>query len=278
MIAARFTGTSVRRVEDPRLLTGRGRYVDDVRLPGMLHAAFVRSPIAHARLIADRRHAPRRRCPGVARCRSTGADLREHVHRLVPARARPTSSRPLYAPSPRGTRALRRRSGRRGRRRRAAYRRGRLRRSSRSTTSRSPAVVDMDRRCEPGAARCCSTSSASNVAFRSPAPYGDTDAAFAAADPRGAASDSSSTATPTCRWRAAPGWPSARPRPASSTYHVAHQAPHGVRCTLAAVLRPARRPLRRPLRRHRRGVRAEGRRRPRGRRRVRRRPARSAGR
>ena len=39
-------GQPVRRREDPRLLAGRGRYVDDVVLPGMLHAAFVRSPVA----------------------------------------------------------------------------------------------------------------------------------------------------------------------------------------------------------------------------------------
>ncbi|MCU1373403.1 MAG: xanthine dehydrogenase, molybdenum binding subunit apoprotein, partial [Actinomycetia bacterium] len=47
---SRLTGSSVRRVEDPRILTGRGRYVDDLRLPGMLHAAFVRSPWPHADL------------------------------------------------------------------------------------------------------------------------------------------------------------------------------------------------------------------------------------
>ncbi len=49
-MVARLTGTSVQRVEDPRILTGRGRYVDDVTLPGMLHAAFVRSPFPHARV------------------------------------------------------------------------------------------------------------------------------------------------------------------------------------------------------------------------------------
>ena len=43
-------GASPRRKEDPRLLTGRGRYVDDVRLPRMLHAAIVRAPHAHARI------------------------------------------------------------------------------------------------------------------------------------------------------------------------------------------------------------------------------------
>lgn len=41
-------GHSVARVEDGALLAGRGRYVDDIHLPGMLHAAFLRSPHAHA--------------------------------------------------------------------------------------------------------------------------------------------------------------------------------------------------------------------------------------
>jgi len=46
----RTIGTSIQRVEDERVLTGRGRYVDDVVVPGMLHAAFVRSPHPHARI------------------------------------------------------------------------------------------------------------------------------------------------------------------------------------------------------------------------------------
>lgn len=49
---ARYVGRSVQRVEDPRLLAGRGRYIDDVTLSGMLHAAFVRSPHAHARIVS----------------------------------------------------------------------------------------------------------------------------------------------------------------------------------------------------------------------------------
>ncbi len=48
-------GKSVRRKEDERFLTGRGQYVEDVRLPGMLHLAFVRSPYAHARVVGVRR-------------------------------------------------------------------------------------------------------------------------------------------------------------------------------------------------------------------------------
>ena len=44
--AGRYVGQSVKRREDPRLLTGHGRYVDDIALPGMLHAAFLRSDVA----------------------------------------------------------------------------------------------------------------------------------------------------------------------------------------------------------------------------------------
>ncbi len=43
-------GRRMRRKEDPRLITGRGNYVDDMSLPGMLHMALVRSPVAHARI------------------------------------------------------------------------------------------------------------------------------------------------------------------------------------------------------------------------------------
>jgi carbon-monoxide dehydrogenase large subunit len=50
-VAERYVGSAVRRVEDPRILTGRGRYIDDVKLPGMAHAAFLRSPVAHARIV-----------------------------------------------------------------------------------------------------------------------------------------------------------------------------------------------------------------------------------
>ena len=46
----KFLGDRILRKEDPRLLQGRGQYVADIRLPGMLHAAIVRSPHAHARI------------------------------------------------------------------------------------------------------------------------------------------------------------------------------------------------------------------------------------
>jgi aerobic carbon-monoxide dehydrogenase large subunit len=50
--AARYAGSRVQRVEDARLLTGAGTFVDDVTRPGMLHACFVRSPHPRARILS----------------------------------------------------------------------------------------------------------------------------------------------------------------------------------------------------------------------------------
>ncbi len=71
--AQRYTGTSVKRSEDPRILTGGGRYTDDIKLPGMLHAAFVRSPLAHGQVLAVDAEAARA-LPGVVAV-YTGADM-----------------------------------------------------------------------------------------------------------------------------------------------------------------------------------------------------------
>jgi carbon-monoxide dehydrogenase large subunit len=69
----RFVGRSMQRREDHRLLTGRGQFVADMTLPGMLHAVFVRSQIAHGRIrsIDVERAAA---MPGVVRV-LTGAEL-----------------------------------------------------------------------------------------------------------------------------------------------------------------------------------------------------------
>jgi len=50
-MSTRWFGAPVQRNEDPRLLRGRGIYVDDIDLPEMLHAAVLRSPYAHARIV-----------------------------------------------------------------------------------------------------------------------------------------------------------------------------------------------------------------------------------
>jgi carbon-monoxide dehydrogenase large subunit len=72
-VTERLFGKSIKRREDPRFITGRGTYVDDVKLPGVTYAAFVRSPHAHARIrkidtAAARKH------PGVVAV-FTGSDM-----------------------------------------------------------------------------------------------------------------------------------------------------------------------------------------------------------
>jgi len=51
-VARRWVGQPLRRREDDRLLRGRGRFIGDVAIPGELHVVFVRSPYAHARIVA----------------------------------------------------------------------------------------------------------------------------------------------------------------------------------------------------------------------------------
>ncbi len=62
----KHVGRSMRRKEDPRMITGRGRYVDDISVPGMLYAAFIRSPEAHAKITSIDTSAAARRDDVVA--------------------------------------------------------------------------------------------------------------------------------------------------------------------------------------------------------------------
>src|SRR4029450_6342140 len=71
--AGRFVGQAVLRKEDPRLLTGRGRYPHAVELPHMLHAHFLRSALARAK-ITRLDVSSARELPGVVAV-LTGADL-----------------------------------------------------------------------------------------------------------------------------------------------------------------------------------------------------------
>ena len=82
----RLLGAKVRRREDARLVTGRGRYVGDVVLPGMLHVAVLRTPHAHARLVKIDAEAARRR-PGV-------------VQVVVPSDVAALGRLPLQVPHP----------------------------------------------------------------------------------------------------------------------------------------------------------------------------------
>jgi len=49
-MATKTFGASIKRKEDPRLITGEAKYLDDVKLPGMVYAAILRSPYAHAKI------------------------------------------------------------------------------------------------------------------------------------------------------------------------------------------------------------------------------------
>ncbi|HEX7169534.1 MAG TPA: xanthine dehydrogenase family protein molybdopterin-binding subunit, partial [Rubrobacter sp.] len=71
--ARRYMGNSVPRKEDAALLAGRATFTDDIRLPGMLHMAVLRSPHAHARITAMDTSAARE-LPGVIEV-FTGDDL-----------------------------------------------------------------------------------------------------------------------------------------------------------------------------------------------------------
>src|SRR5262249_11769015 len=72
-MSARIFGSGIRRREDPRLITGAATYTDDLTLPGMLHAAMLRSPHAHAR-IKRIDVSPAKTAPGVVAA-FTAADL-----------------------------------------------------------------------------------------------------------------------------------------------------------------------------------------------------------
>jgi carbon-monoxide dehydrogenase large subunit len=88
-MGAKMFGASVKRKEDPAFLTGKGRFVDDIVLPNMAYAAFVRSPFPHARIRGIDASAARN-LPGVVGV-LTFADLPESLRerRL-----------PLFVPSP----------------------------------------------------------------------------------------------------------------------------------------------------------------------------------
>ncbi len=98
----KLVGGSVERVEDGRILIGRGRYVDDVVLPGMLHAAFVRSPLPHARIVSVDVEAARA-LPGVI----------ARLHGCGPRRPRKAArlQLPDRGPPPAGPRGARPRQG-----------------------------------------------------------------------------------------------------------------------------------------------------------------------
>jgi CO/xanthine dehydrogenase Mo-binding subunit len=89
----KWIGKDVPRLEDPKLLAGRATYTDDVQLPGMLHAAVLRSPHAHARIV--RIDASRARAlPGVYAV-ITSDEVKEHLNPVPAFCAEPVVEYPL---------------------------------------------------------------------------------------------------------------------------------------------------------------------------------------
>ncbi len=85
MAITTMIGAKIHRREDPRLVSGHGRYVDDMTRPGMLHMAVVRSPYAHAKIKSiDLTQA--KKSPGVQAI-YTYADFKDHIAGGLPVSA-----------------------------------------------------------------------------------------------------------------------------------------------------------------------------------------------
>src|SRR5439155_23774158 len=74
-----YIGASIRRREDPRLMTGRATYVNDIVAPGCAQVVFVRSPHAHARI--RRINTSAAQCAADVSAVLTGADLESSIQR-----------------------------------------------------------------------------------------------------------------------------------------------------------------------------------------------------
>ena len=85
MAITTMIGAKIHRREDPRLITGHGRYVDDMTRPGMLHMAVVRSPLAHAKIRSIDLTAAKK-APGV-QAAYTFADFKDHIAGGLPVSA-----------------------------------------------------------------------------------------------------------------------------------------------------------------------------------------------
>jgi carbon-monoxide dehydrogenase large subunit len=91
---AGYVGRAMKRVEDPRLIKGAASYVDDMKLPGMLHAVFLRSPHAHAKVKSIKTEAAKK-LPGVVGV-FTGADLNDKCGAIPCATPLPGGKSPVH--------------------------------------------------------------------------------------------------------------------------------------------------------------------------------------
>jgi aerobic carbon-monoxide dehydrogenase large subunit len=88
-VTRKYLGQRIKRLEDPRLLTGQALFIDDIELPGMLHAAFKRSDYAHA-TIKSIDVSEARKLPGVVAV-YTAEDFGDYWH-IGPLQVPPPSA------------------------------------------------------------------------------------------------------------------------------------------------------------------------------------------
>ena len=200
-------GAPVKRKEDPRLVTGGGRYLDDMG-HGALAAAFVRSPHAHARIV-DIDVGDAFEIDGLVGDLDPRGPARQGRRTAPPAHPAPhPDPRPHPVRARQGRGQLRRRGDRHGRRPRPLRRRGRLPADQGRLRAADPCRRDRQRprrrsagprgRARQRRVPACSRRSATSTP-PSPPP------------PTPSSSTSTSNAAPACRWRARASWPAGTP-------------------------------------------------------------------
>ena len=198
MVYSNYVGARVRRKEDPRLITGSSTYVGDVKLPGMLHCAILRSPYAHARIKSIDASAALAH-PGVvavftgeqmkkmagpmAGGGGEGGDVEEEVRRRKPRSERARKAGSAVSPRHRQG-APRRRAGRGGDRHRYVYR-ARRRGPGRSRLGAAARRRDTWKRRWRRMRRNVFGDKPDNVGLHWEKTSGDVDAAFAEAEKDG---------------------------------------------------------------------------------------------
>ena len=91
-------GQGVSRFEDPRLVRGGGRYIDDIQLPGMVHGVVLRSPLAHARIKSIDVSAARNAAGVLAVLTSADVKAAGYGDLPVPGGLKRRDGSPMYTP------------------------------------------------------------------------------------------------------------------------------------------------------------------------------------
>ena len=241
-MATPYIGRSLRRREDRRLLTGQGQFVADLVLPRMLHAVFVRSPVAHARIRSVDlsraaaapgvvRGAQRRRSVAAAAAGAGGADL---------AAAQMDDGRSSTNSSIRSSRCWRTtRCGMSARRSRSSSRRAAYQAEDAAELvtldlEELPAVVDPEAALRPDSPIVHERFD-TNLIGEFSVGRGDADGGAGRAPRTACSAASIITATPRCRWSAAASSPHYDPRTDSVTIWSSTQVVHWVRREVAGA-------------------------------------------